>query len=77
MTTLKFTLSEIQDENIIIPEGTRATPGSNILFATVEAGEIPAGQQEITITAECTVENLSESYGGSNIESDENFRERI
>lgn len=103
MTTLKFTLSEIQDENIIIPEGTRATPGSNILFATVEAGEIPAGQQEIIITAECTeagtqgnnyiagqirrlvdvfpyemsVENISESMGGSDIESDENFRERI
>ena len=103
MTTLKFTLSEIQDENIIIPEGTRASPGSNILFATIEAAEIPAGQQEITITAECTdsgtqgnnyiagqirrlvdvfpyemsVENISESSGGSDIESDENFRERI
>ena len=103
MTTLKFTLSEIQDENIIIPKGTRATPGGNILFATVESAEILAGQREITITAECTeagtlgnnyiagqirrlvdvfpyemsVENISESCGGSDIENDENFRERI
>ena len=105
MTTLKFTLSDIQDEAVIIPEGTRVSPDNSgsILFATTEAAEIPAGEQEITITAECTesgtqgnnyiagqirrlvdvfpyemkVENLSESYGGSDTESDENFRERI
>ena len=105
MTALKFTLSDIQDEAVIIPEGTRVSPeySGNILFATTETVEIPAGEQKITVTAECTesgtqgnyflagqirrlvdvfpyemkVENIDESYGGSDTESDENFRERI
>ena len=105
LTTLKFTLSEAQDEAVIIPEGTRVSPNSSgeILFATTESAEIPAGEREITVTAECTVsgtkgngyvsgqirklvdvfpyemrvENISLSYGGSDVENDENFRERI
>ena len=104
LTTLKFTLSEIQDSAIIIPEGTRATPGGgDILFATVESVEIPAGETEISVTAQCTVTgeigngyiegqikrlvdpfpyemtviNTTTSYGGSDVENDENFRERI
>lgn len=104
MTTLKFTLSEPQPTTIIIPEGTRVTPGGGtILFATTESVEIPAGEREVEVTAQCTlagaqgngyvagqirklvdpfpfemaVENLTETYGGSDTESDENFRERI
>ena len=103
LTTLKFTLSEAQDTAILIPEGTRATADGTLLFATVEAVEIPAGEISIEVTAQCTatgeqgngfiagqikklvdpfifemkVENISESYGGSDIENDENFRERI
>ena len=104
MTTLKFTLSEVQPSAVIIPEGTRVTPGGGtILFATTESVEIPAGEREIEVTAQCTlsgtqgngnvagqirklvdpfpfemaVENLTETYGGSDTESDENFRERI
>ena len=75
----------------------------DVLFATTESVEIPAGEREAIVTAQCTesgtqgngyvsgqirklvdpfpyelnVENTTESYGGSNIESDENFRERI
>lgn len=104
MTTLKFTLSEAQPSAVIIPEGTRATPGGGtILFATTESIDIPAGEREAEVTAQCTlagtqgngyvagqirklvdpfpfemtVENITETYGGSDIESDENFRERI
>lgn len=104
MTTLKFTLSESQSSVVIIPAGTRASPGGgNILFATTESVEVPSGSTEITVTAECTVSgvqgngfiagqirrlvdpfpyemtvtNITESYGGSDKENDENFRERI
>ena len=104
LTTLKFTLSEAQLSAVTIPEGTRASPGGGtILFATVEAVEIPTGKTEMTVIAECTlsgtqgngyvagqikrlvdpfpyemsVENITESYGGSDVENDENFRERI
>ncbi|MBQ3645106.1 MAG: baseplate J/gp47 family protein, partial [Synergistaceae bacterium] len=34
LTTLKFTLSEAQEANILIPVGTRATPDGTIYFAT-------------------------------------------
>ena len=104
LTTLKFKLSEAQLSTVIIPEGTRASPGGEtILFATTAAVEITAGNTEITVTAECalsgtqgngyvagqikklvdpfpyemSVENITESYGGSDIENDENYRERI
>lgn len=104
MTTLKFTLSEAQPEAVIIPEGTRVTPGGGtILFATTESVEIPAGESSVEVSAECTlsgaqgngyvagqirklvdpfpyemaVENLTLTSGGSDPESDENFRERI
>ena len=104
LTTLRFVLSETQPSVIVIPEGTRASPGGGtILFATTETVEIPVGNTEITVTAECTqsgtqgngyvaeqikmlvdpfpfemrIENITESHGGSDIESDENFRERI
>ena len=104
MTTLKFTLSEAQSSVVTIPAGTRASPGGgNILFATTESVEVPAGSTEVTVTAECTVSgvqgngyiagqirrlvdpfpyemtvtNITASYGGSDKENDENFRERI
>lgn len=104
MTTLKFTLSEAQASAVIVPEGTRVSPGGgNILFATTASAEIPAGSKELTVTAKCTVSgtqgngfvagqvkklvdpfpfemsvtNTTETYGGSDTENDENFRERI
>ncbi len=104
MTTLKFTLSAVQDTVITIPAGVRVSPGSgNILFATTENVEIPAGETEAEVIAECTtagsvgngfiagqvkklvdpfpyemsVVNITDTYGGTDVESDENFRERI
>lgn len=101
--TVRFTLSEIQNQTILIPEGLKITPDGNVIFATVEAVEIPAGEIYADVTAQCvsagiigngfvagqikklvdifpyemSVENISESNGGSEIESDENLRERI
>ena len=104
MTTLKFTLSEAQTSAVVIPEGTRVSPGKGtLLFATTGSAEIPTGDTETLITAQCTVSgsqgngfvagqikrivdlfpyqlavtNTTTSYGGSDTENDENYRERI
>lgn len=102
-TTLRFTLSSVQANNIIIPAGTRATPDGQIYFATTKALVIPAGQTQGDILAEALeggakyngftpgqiktlvdpvpyvsgVENTDTSSGGSDIESDDSYRERI
>lgn len=101
--TLRFNLSESQNIDIEIPGGTRATPDGKILFATLEAAKIKAGETQIDIIAQCTIAgeigngflpgqikklvdpfayemaviNIDTSNGGGDIESDENFRERI
>lgn len=102
-TRLKFTLSSVQNNTIIIPKGTRATSDSRVYFSTVENVEIPIGQLTVETTAKCTitgeigngfyigqinklvdsfgylttVENITISAGGADIESLESFRERI
>ena len=104
MTTLKFTLSKAQASAVIIPARTRVSPGGgSLLFATTEAAEIPVGDTETLITAQCivsgsqgngfvagqlkklvdpfpfemSVTNTTTTYGGSDTENDENYRERI
>lgn len=103
VTTLKFTLSEAQLSTVIIPVGTRVSGGGDIYFETLENYEIPVGEIEGVITAQCTtagtagngfiagqlkkivdpfpfemsVENITESSGGADVENDENLRERI
>lgn len=104
LTTLKFILSETQPGTVIIPAGTRATPGGgDIVFATTEAAEIPMGAKAVEIPARClvegsagngflqgqirkivdpfpwqmSVENTTISSGGTDLENDENLRERI
>lgn len=51
---LRFELSEIQDFDVFIPAGTRATAGDNIFFATNENTTIEAGQKSIEVDATCT-----------------------
>ncbi|MFW5988625.1 MAG: baseplate assembly protein [Desulfosudaceae bacterium] len=100
---MEFEISESRDSAVLIPEGTRVTPGGQLYFATVEAVEISAGDTSVTVTAECTetgtdgngyvpgqidrivdpvshvtaVRNTDTSLGGTDKESDDNFRERI
>lgn len=54
VTTLRFTLSEAQPAAVIIPAGIRVSPGGGaLLFATAEAVEIPAGETEVDVLAQC------------------------
>ena len=50
-TTLKFTLSEAQNEIVTIPTGTRATPDGVVYFATTAALDIPVGSIEGSVEA--------------------------
>lgn len=101
--TLRFVLSAELNFSVLIPKGTRVTPGDGIIFATTESGEIPAGERVCELTAmsqsagdagngyipgqikrlidplpyEMSVMNITASTGGSDVENDENFRERI
>ena len=53
VTTLRFTLSTTLPNATTIPAGTRATPGNNIHFATVESVDIPHGELSVTVGARC------------------------
>lgn len=59
MTTLRFSLKEAVNQNIIIPKGTRATSDYNRYFATTETTVLQAGSLYVDIEAEST-------EGGSN-----------
>jgi len=102
-TMIRFTLSAVQVQTIIIPIGTRAATLSNIIFATTAVVQIPPGSLTVDVLAKCTtvgvigneflagqinkivdpvpyiqsVMNTTTSSGGADIESDDNFRERI
>lgn len=102
-TTLQYTLSIPLEVATTIPAGTRATPGGEIVFATLEDLTIPAGQRTGSVEAECqiegengngfipgqinqpidvfpyyeSVENITESAGGADRESDAAFYERM
>lgn len=101
--TVKFTLSQAQNFNVVIPIGTRITPDGKIFFAVNNSTEIPAGELEISCEASCSesgeigngfvigqvnklvdifpyemqAQNITTTSGGTDIENDENFRERI
>lgn len=102
-TTLRFTLSIPLEVATIVPAGTRVTVDGEIIFQTVQALTIPAGDLFGNVEAECqtageigngfvpgqitqlidifpyfgSVENVSESDGGADEESDAAFYERM
>lgn len=102
-TTLRFTLSFPLEVATIVPAGTRVTVDGEIIFQTVQALTIPAGDLFGDVEAECqtageigngfvpgqitqlidifpyfgSVENVSESDGGADEESDAAFYERM
>lgn len=51
----RFSVSEAQSENIIIPAGTRITSDGSVYFATLETTVLPAWSAEVDILAECTI----------------------
>lgn len=100
---IRFTLSETREAAIVIPKGTRVTPGGNLFFCTEEERVILPGDISADIPAVCTnigengngydagsikvlvdklpyvagVTNIDRTYGGAEVESDENLAERI
>lgn len=100
---IRFTLSEVRETAIVIPAGTRVTPGGNLFFYTEEESVILPGDISADIPAVCTdigengneydagsikvlvdklpyvayVTNIERTYGGAEVESDENLAERI
>lgn len=53
-TTIRFSVSEVQDHAISIPSRTRCTAGDNVYFYTIEDTEIPPGSEYTDVMAECT-----------------------
>ena len=51
--TFRFSVSELQNENIIIPAGTRITADGSVYFATLETTVLPAWSEGVDILAEC------------------------
>lgn len=51
--SVKFTLSEAQENIVIIPKGTRVTCNDKIYFQTTEESEIKAGEVSAVVKAEC------------------------
>ena len=52
--TFRFSVSDIQSDNIIIPAGTRITADGSVYFATLETTVLPAWATHVDILAECT-----------------------
>lgn len=101
--TLKFTLSQAQNNTISIPAGTQVTAGDGVYFATDEYREITTGTVQTEIPATCLVAgtvgngyvtgqlnilvepiayisaviNITETEGGEDTQSDEDYREKI
>lgn len=55
-TTLRFTLSIPRDKAVTIPAGTRATPGGDIFFRTLEDAVVPVGRTDMETAAESMTE---------------------
>lgn len=51
---VRFTLSGKRETATSIPQGTRVTAAYEVYFATIEYAEIPPGETEVTVMAECT-----------------------
>lgn len=51
---IKFTLSGKREAATSIPQGTRVTADYEVYFATIQYTEIPPGETEVIVMAECT-----------------------
>lgn len=63
MTTVRCHISEAQQESVFVPEGTRVTVDGDIMFATTELLEIPAGATYGDVEAKClTAGEIGNNY---------------
>lgn len=63
----RFAVSAVQNENIIIPAGTRITSDGSVYFATQETAVFPAGEAVLDLLAVCT--SGGSSYNGFTADS--------
>lgn len=103
MTTLCFQLSAPLSFVHLIPKGTEVTADGMVYFETIENKEIPIGELNAEVLAQCKdpgligngfipgqinqlvnpipfiekVENITETFGGLDTESDEQLRQKI
>lgn len=103
VTTVRFTLSAIRPNAVLIPVGTRVTADNILYFATTKNVDIPAGSMYADVEVEAqvkgsdgngiligdistlvdpipyiqSVENITTTSGGDDIEEDDPYRERI
>lgn len=53
-TMIRFTLSDKRQESVVIPLGTRVTPGGNVFFHTKEERSILPGEMYADVPAVCS-----------------------
>lgn len=69
-TILKFTISDIQQNIVIIPQGTKATAGDNVYFETINPYEIKPGELSIEAEVYCTEDGeIGNGYGINTIKN--------
>lgn len=61
-TTIRFSLSNVQLDSIVIPAGTRVTPDGDVFFATVSSASISAGDTYVDVEARSA--DGGEKYNG-------------
>lgn len=102
-TSVKFVTSDIENETVVVPAGTRVSAGGGIYFALDADLPIESNTGSATGTCTCTVPgpngnglaigaittlvdqlpyiasvtNVTESAGGTDVEDDETYRDRI
>lgn len=68
VTTVRYTLSALQNNIIPIPLDNRTGPGNNLFFKTTEYAEIPAGQLYVDVSVESmTVGIIGNGYTSGQI----------
>ena len=65
--TFRFSVSAAQDENIIIPAGTRITADGSVYFETQETSVLPATETSIDLLGVCT--SGGSAYNGYSVGS--------
>lgn len=53
VTSVTFTLGEVQAQSVVIPQGTRVTPGNGIFYSTDQVATIPIGNTSVTQAVTC------------------------
>ena len=52
--TFRFSVSDLQSDNIIIPAGTRITADGAVYFSTIETVVLAAGDEYVDVVASCS-----------------------